>query len=199
MYVCWNNWQKYSTNHCCSTHKNQGWETNHQNNKADPSASRQSHQPYQQFLEEREAKCQQAKAKQQMMEADKVSHKTLNKLLREQATAGAETQAIATQQRICSKGGRWNKTPSKRHGLPLPITQNNDDNKTLAPEVLELPDDNWGGDEVDKPSPTKPRRSPHLMRTNLFYVTLISKHIPTGIAYLQGKCVLTGASVEYGY
>lgn len=80
----------------------------------------------------------------------------------------------------------------------MPITQDNNDNKTLAPEVLDLPDDNWGGDEGDEPSPTKPRRSPHLMRTNLFYVTLTSKHTPTGIACLQGKCVLTGASVEYG-
>ena len=49
-----------------------------------------ANKPYQHFLEDQSQKWQRIKAKQQTTAADKISHKTLNKLLREQATADAK-------------------------------------------------------------------------------------------------------------
>ena len=105
------------------------------------------------------------KAKQKSTAVDKISYKTLNKLLCEQATVDAETQAIKQQQRVYSKGARRSRTVGTNKDKHIPITQDDDkSDDTLAPTVLDLPGGDWGVDEEDQDTPPKLRRSPRLKR-----------------------------------
>ena len=95
-----------------------------------------ANKPHQHFLEEQAQKRQHITAKQQ---TTAVSHKTLNKLLQEQTKADAEAQAIEEQQRICSEGAQRPKTVGTNKNKPIPITQDNNDNETLASTEPGLP------------------------------------------------------------
>ena len=80
--------------------------------------------------------------------------KTLSKLLREQATADAETQAIEQQRCIWSEGARQPKTVGTNKSKSIPITQDDDDgDETLAPKELDLPFEDWDASEDDEATP----------------------------------------------
>ena len=150
-----------------------------------------ANKPYQQFVEEQNQKRQRMKAKQQTTAADKISHRTLIKLLREQATANAQTQTLEQQRRICSEGDRCCNITNTNKNKPIKITQDEDDNDdTLAPTTLDLPTDDWDDGEDEEVTPPQPRRSPRLNRMNFMCQSLASVsqqalHTFTASAFLQ--------------
>ena len=108
-------------------------------------------------MEDQEAKRRKERRKKQTTQPTKISHKTLDKVLKKQATLDKERQVINAQQRICSEGGKHIRTPTKIRNSPAPITQDNDNADTLAQEVSPYPEDTW---EEEEPEPSKLRRPP---------------------------------------
>ena len=130
---------------------------------------------YQHILEEQNQKRQRVKAKQQTTTADKISNITLNKILREQATADAQIQALEQQRRMCSEGGCRCNVINTRKNKPAKITQNEDgSDNTLAPTTLDLPADDWDDGEDEEAAQPQPRKSPRLSRINLLCQALAS-------------------------
>ena len=125
-----------------------------------------ANQPYHNFIEEQKRKREQQKTKQQTTKATKISHKTLNKILKQQQTEDAKQRAVKIQQHIHAKGVDAHKqarTKENKENSPIPITQDDDDEDTVAPIVSPYPEDEFEGEEEP---PVRLRRSPRFQSVN---------------------------------